>query len=39
MNDLPLTLKYVLEVTERYPELNDFHQFLTQSSTIMAISK
>jgi hypothetical protein len=39
MNDLPLTLKYVLEVTERYPELNDLHQFLTQSSTIMAISK
>lgn len=39
MNDLPLTLKYVLEVTSRYPELTEFHQFLTQSPTIMAINK
>lgn len=39
MNDLPLTLKYVLEVSARYPELNELHQFLTQSPTIMAITK
>ncbi|MTI64739.1 phosphotransferase [Methylophaga sp.] len=37
MNDLPLTLNYVLQVTGRYPELASLHQFLTQSPTIMAI--
>ncbi len=37
MNDLPLTLKYVLEVTARYPELAPLHQYLTQSSEVMAI--
>jgi len=37
MNDLPLTLKYVLEVTARYPELAPLHQYLTQSPEVMAI--
>lgn len=37
MNDLPLTLKYVLQVTEHYPELAPLHQYLTQSPEIMAI--
>ncbi len=37
MNDLPLTLKYVLQVTARYPELNSLHQYLTQSPEITAI--
>lgn len=39
MADLPLTLKYVLEVTGRYPELKDLDQFLTQSQSIMAMLK
>jgi hypothetical protein len=37
MNDLPLTLKYVLQVTARYPELAPLHQYLTQSPEVMAI--
>jgi len=37
MNDLPLTLKYVLQITGRYPELAALHQYLTHSPTIMAI--
>lgn len=37
MNDLPLTLKYVLRVTARYPELAPLHQYLTQSPEVMAI--
>jgi aminoglycoside/choline kinase family phosphotransferase len=37
MNDLPLTLKYVLQVTARYPELAHLHQYLTQSPEVMAI--
>jgi hypothetical protein len=37
--DLPLTLKYVLDVTARYPELDELHQFLTQSPSIMAVLK
>ncbi|MEC9314428.1 MAG: phosphotransferase [Pseudomonadota bacterium] len=37
MNDLPLTLKYVLQVTVRYPELAPLHQYLTQSPEVMAI--
>jgi hypothetical protein len=37
MKDLPLTLKYVLQVTARYPALASLHQFLTQSPKIMAI--
>jgi N-acetylmuramate 1-kinase len=37
MHDLPLTLKYVLQVTERYPELDSLHQFLIQSPRIMDI--
>ncbi len=37
MNDLPLTLKYVLQVTGRYPELAHLHHFLTHSPEIMAI--
>lgn len=37
MDDLPLTLRYVLQVSGRYPELASLHQFLTQSPTIMAI--
>lgn len=39
MDDLPLTLKYVLDVTAHYPELADLHQFLTESPSIMAINK
>ncbi len=39
MNDLPLTLRYVLQVTERYPELASFHHFLTQSPDIMAVNQ
>ena len=37
MHDLPLTLRYVLDVTERYPELASLHQFLTQTPAVMAI--
>ncbi|WP_438969872.1 aminoglycoside phosphotransferase family protein [Methylophaga sp.] len=37
LKDLPLTLRYVLQVTERYPELNALHAYLTKTSDIMAI--
>lgn len=37
LKDLPLTLRYVLAVTARYPELEQLHQYLTQTSSIMAI--
>lgn len=37
MQDLPLTLRYVLQVTEKYPELADLHQYLTQTPDIMAV--
>jgi hypothetical protein len=37
MQDLPLTLRYVLQVTGAYPELADLHQYLTDNPTIMAI--
>lgn len=37
MQDLPLTLQYVLRVTAQYPELADLHQFLTQTPDIMAV--
>jgi hypothetical protein len=37
MNDLALTLRYVLQVSEKYPELHQLHEFLTQTPEIMAI--
>jgi len=37
MKDLALTLRYVLQVTEKYPELHQLHAFLTQTPEIMAI--
>lgn len=37
MGDLPLTLRYVLQVTKRYPELAALHRYLTQTPEIMAI--
>ena len=30
LNDIPLTLEYVLKVSARYPELAEFHRFLSQ---------
>ena len=30
LKDLPLTLKYVLEVSEKYPELDELHQLLSK---------
>lgn len=37
LNDLPLTLHYVLEVCERYKELETLYEFLTSTPEIMAI--
>lgn len=37
LKDLPLTLRYVSTITARYPELEQLHQYLTQTSSIMAI--
>ncbi|MCX4188267.1 aminoglycoside phosphotransferase family protein [Methylophaga sp. OBS4] len=37
MDDLALTLHYVLQVTAQYEELAELHQFLTQTPEIMAI--
>ena len=37
MQDLPLTLRYVLRVTQQYPELAEFHRYLTDNQDIMAI--
>ncbi|WP_040577034.1 aminoglycoside phosphotransferase family protein [Methylophaga lonarensis] len=37
MNDLPMTLNYVREVSSRYPECQDFAQFLSQQAKIAAI--
>jgi aminoglycoside/choline kinase family phosphotransferase len=37
MNDLKLTLEYVLKITARYPELTDFNQFLLNEPKVMAI--
>jgi len=37
LNDLPLTLRYVLAVTARYPELEKLHDYLTHTPDIMAI--
>jgi N-acetylmuramate 1-kinase len=37
LNDLPLTLHYVLEVCERYKELEALYEFLTHTPEIMAI--
>ena len=37
LNDLPLTLHYVLEVCERYKELEALYEFLTRTPQIMAI--
>jgi hypothetical protein len=37
MADLPLTLRYVLQITDAYPELKPLHDFLTQTPEIMAL--
>lgn len=37
MQDLPLTLRYVLQVTKHYPELAEFHRYLTDNQDIMAV--
>lgn len=37
LNDLPLTLRYVLSVCARYPELKQLHNYLTETTEIMAI--
>jgi hypothetical protein len=37
MADLPLTLRYVLQVTSSYPELDALHAYLTDNPEIMAI--
>lgn len=37
LDDLPLTLSYVLQVTQRYPELASLDDFLRNNRTIMAI--
>lgn len=38
MNDLPLTLKYVYQVCQEYPELEPLQQFLLDQPQIMAIT-
>lgn len=37
MNDLALTLNYVYQVCERYPELQNLYQYLSEQSKIAAI--
>lgn len=37
MNDLALTLNYVYQVCERYPELQDLYQYLIEQPKIVAI--
>jgi len=37
LNDLSLTLHYVLTVSARYPELKQLHNYLTETTKIMAI--
>lgn len=36
MNDLPLTMQYVREVSQRYPELKPLHDFVTTNPIITA---
>ncbi|HDY84252.1 MAG TPA: aminoglycoside phosphotransferase [Methylophaga aminisulfidivorans] len=37
LNDLPLTLHYVLQATKRYEELEPLHHFLINTKEVMAI--
>ena len=37
MNDLALTLNYVYQVCERYPELQNLYQYLIEQPKIAAI--
>ena len=31
LNDIPRTLNYVINISQHYPELQDFHAFLTKT--------
>ena len=37
LGDIPRTLQYVIHVSQRYPELKDFHTFLVE--TVLPVSK
>ncbi|NQY26466.1 MAG: phosphotransferase [Piscirickettsiaceae bacterium] len=37
MNDLPLTLNYVRQISAKYPEFHQLHKFLTHQTQIAAI--
>jgi len=37
LNDLPLTLNYVIKISKKYPEFKELSDFLSQQEKIAAI--